>query len=133
MPFDTEQRRVWFEQFAPNGRYRLLVAECGHELVGYASSVPLKPKLAYATSVETSVYLLPGAVGDGLGSQLYAALFASLHNEDVHRAYAVLALPNEVSRALHLKLGFKPLHVLREVGKKFGRYIDTEWFEKALN
>lgn len=136
--FDTEvfsvaQRQIWFDGFASSGRYRLLVADRGGEVIGYACSTPLKPKPAYASSVETSVYLLADAEGGGTGSQLYTALFDALKDEDVHRAYAVLALPNDTSRAFHLKFGFEPLHVLHEVGRKFDRYVDTEWFEKKLS
>ena len=132
-PFSVGQRQNWFDDFAQGGRYRLLVADRGGEVIGYACSTPLKPKPAYASSVETSVYLLTDAGGGGVGSQLYTALFDALKDADVHRAYAVLALPNDISRAFHLKFGFESLHVLHEVGRKFDRYVDAEWFEKKLS
>ena len=69
----------------------------------------------------------------GLGSALYEGLLDRLHDEPaVHRAYGGVTLPNEPSLALHAKCGFKPLARYSEVGFKFGRYWDVQWFERAL-
>ncbi|WP_426566120.1 GNAT family N-acetyltransferase [Angustibacter sp. McL0619] len=132
-PFSVESRRAWFDHYAPSGRHRLLVAESEDGvLLGYATSSALRPKPAYDTSVETTIYCRPDAVGLGLGSRLYGALLAALAGEDLHRAYAGVALPNDASVALHRRLGFTPLGVYREVGRKFGRYWDVQWFELPL-
>ena len=136
-PCATEERQTWFNQFACTGPHRLLVAvqrEDGRveRIMGYAYSARFRPKPAYSESVETTIYLASDACGLGLGDRLYSALFERLLNERVHRAYAVIALPNDASRALHLKHGFIPLQLLSEVGRKFDRYVDTEWFEKKL-
>ncbi|NJN04050.1 MAG: N-acetyltransferase [Leptolyngbyaceae cyanobacterium SL_1_1] len=131
-PFTLEQRAEWFHHYAKTGRHQLLIAELAGDVVGYASSSQLRTKAAYDTSVETSVYLDPKAQGKGIGSQLYQALFEALATEDVHRAYAGITLPNQVSIAIHKKFGFESVGTYREVGRKFGRYWDVEWFEKAL-
>jgi L-amino acid N-acyltransferase YncA len=52
--------------------------------------------------------------------------------EDLHRAYAGVALPNDASVALHERLGFRELGTYVEVGRKFGRYWDVLWFERSL-
>ncbi|MEO3976153.1 GNAT family N-acetyltransferase [Streptomyces sp. CAU 1734] len=101
-------------------------------VLGYATSSPLRPKAAYDTSVEVSVYCAPEAAGRGIGSLLYRALFAALEGEDVHRAYAGIAGPNEASARLHAWFGFRPVGTYREVGRKFGRYWDVTWYEKEL-
>lgn len=131
-PFTVETRRPWFEQFADTGRYRLWVAAEGDRILGFAASLRYRAKAAYDTTVETSVYLHPEATGGGLGSRLYTALFDSLGNEDVHRALAGVTLPNPASVALHRRFGFESQGVLREVGRKLGRYWDVEWFSKPL-
>ena len=131
-PFGSEGRRAWFESFDRKGRHRLLVAEVDGAVLRYASSHGFRPKGAYETSVETSVYLDPGATGNGLGRQLYEALFRELATEDVHRAYAGITLPNPASLSLHERMGFEPIGIYGEVGRKHGRYWDVSWHEKRL-
>ncbi len=131
-PITVDQRRDWLHAHPQQGPHRLLVAEEEGKVVGYASSSAFRPKLAYLTSVETSVYLAPEYGGRGLGTRLYAALFEVLATEDVHRAYAAVTVPNEASFKLHDRFGFKPAGVHREVGRKFGRYWDVAWFEKEM-
>jgi phosphinothricin acetyltransferase len=132
-PYTVEQRQDrWFSHYATSGRYRLLVAECDQQVVGYATSSQFRVKAAYDTSVETSIYLSAEAQGQGIGSQLYGALFDLLAKEDVHRAYAGITLPNKASIAIHQKFGFEQVGLFREVGRKFDRYWDVAWFEKAL-
>lgn len=132
-PFSLEQRREWFKQYLPEGRYRLLVAQQESQIVGYVTSSPFRVKAAYETSVETSIYLHPESIGRGIGKKLYLALFDSLQKEDVHRAYAGITLPNAASIALHRKLGYRAIGIYEEVGRKFGRYWDVEWYEKKLS
>ncbi len=130
-PFTPETRRPWFDQFGETGRHRLRVAE-GEGILGYATSSRLRPKGAYATSVEVTVYLLPDAQRRGLGIRLYADLFDALAHEEVHRAYAGVTLPNPASIALHKRFGFQSIGIYREVGRKFDRFWDVEWLEKAF-
>ncbi|NGO74260.1 N-acetyltransferase [Streptomyces sp. YC504] len=131
-PVTVVQRRDWLLAHPAQGPHRLLVAEEDGKIVGYATSSAFRPKLAYLTSVETSVYLAPEYGGRGLGSRLYSALFELLAEEDVHRAYAGITVPNEASFKLHERFGFKPAGTHREVGRKFGRYWDVAWFEKEM-
>ncbi len=131
-PFSVEARRPWFEQFKSDGPHRLLVAEDGAELLGYACSHRFRVKPAYDVSVEATVYLHPERLGRGTGTRLYQALFDLLADQDVHRAYAGITLPNERSIELHERFGFRRVGVFEEVGRKFGRYWDVQWFEKRL-
>ncbi len=132
-PFSLEQRREWFKQYSSEGRYRLLVAQQEGRIVGYVTSSPFRAKAAYQTSVETSIYLNPELTGRGIGKELYLALFDSLQGEDVHRAYAGITLPNAASIALHRKLGFRVIGIYEEVGRKFGKYWNVQWYEKKLS
>ena len=131
-PMTMEWRRDWFGHYAATGRHRLLVATDDGAVVGYTSSSRFRPKPGYLTSVETSIFLHPDAVGKGFGSRLYSALFQALEGEDVHRIYAGIALPNPASIALHERFGFKRVTHFSEQGRKFGRYWDVDWFEKPL-
>jgi phosphinothricin acetyltransferase len=131
-PLTMETRREWFSHYAPAGRYRVFVAEDGGEVIGYAASSRYRPKPGYLTSVETSIYLAPDAIGKGAGTRLYETLFRSIEGEDLHRALAGIALPNPESIALHETFGFKRVALYSEQGRKFGRYWDVAWFEKPL-
>jgi phosphinothricin acetyltransferase len=131
-PMSAEARGEWFTHYDSAGPYRVLVAVSEGRIVGYASSSLLRPKPAYETSIETSVYLSPESVGRGAGSRLYEGLFKALEGEDIHRAYAGIALPNPASIALHERFGFKRVAHLTEQGRKFDRYWDVSWYEKPI-
>src|SRR5271169_3856451 len=108
-PHTVEARIPWFEQFADSGRHRLLVAEEDGIVVGYAGTMRFRDKAAYQTSVETTVYCSHEALGRGIGSRLYAALFEAIADEDIHRIVAGYTLPNAATLALHERFGFKPV------------------------
>lgn len=132
-PFEPEQRRAWFEDHAATGRHRLLAAVDGAGIVlGYASTSRWRPKAAYDTTVEASVYCRADAVGRGIGTRLYTALFGSLAGEDIHRIVAGIGQPNPASVALHERFGFRRVGVFSKVGRKFGHYWDVAWFERPL-
>lgn len=127
-----DDRLRWFAARAGNPRWPVFVAETGGDVVGFASASAFDPRGAYETSVKTSVFLAPAAQRQGVGTQLYRALFAALAGADLHRAYALVTAPNPASAALHKSFGFVHVSTLSEVGRKFGRYQDVMWFEKRL-
>lgn len=131
-PKTLQWRQNWFERFGSGGRYRLLVADQDGVVQGYACSTQHRDKAAYDPSVETSVYVAHVAIGGGIGSQLYTALFKELSNEDVHRALAGITLPNDGSVALHQRFGFERAGVFTEQGRKFDRYWDVAWYERPM-
>lgn len=107
-----------------------LVAEDAGAVVGFAYSGPFRPRPAYAGTRESSVYLASTARGRGVGRMLYGELLARLDAAGVHTVMGVVALPNDASEALHRSLGFERVGVLREVGHKFGRWVDTAWWQR---
>ena len=131
-PQDVVERREWLAHYATTGRHRLLVAQASGRIVGYATSSRFRAKPGYDTSVETTVYVHPDSTGGGVGRALYDALFAALADEDVHRAYAGIALPNDASVALHRSRGFRHIGTFTEVGHKLGRWWDVAWYERPL-
>ncbi len=132
--FTPEERRPWLLSHPEDGPYRLMVAvdADSQRILGYATSSAFRPKPAYETSVEVTVYLAPGAGGRGVGTLLYSALFDALKGEDIHRAYAGIVQPNEASVRLHERFGFRYLGTYREAGRKFGTYWDVARYEKDL-
>ncbi len=98
--FDIEEttlaaRQTWFSQFEENSRAQLIVCEEEGGIVGYAHSTAFRPKPAYRRSVETTVYMRPASQRRGNGSALLADLMAKLSAARVHRAYAIITLPND--------------------------------------
>ena len=135
--FNTEVRtpRAWVDRFRANvvdGPYDLLVAELEGRVAGYVETSQFRPKPAYDTSVEISVYVAPDAQGAGVGGALFGALFPLLEGRDFHRAYSVIALPNESSVRFHERWGFEHRGTLTEAGRKFGQYLDIAFYERAL-
>jgi phosphinothricin acetyltransferase len=131
-PYTPEQRREWFDDHAPNGKYRLLVATEAAGILGYATTSRWRPKAAYGTTVESSIYCRHDACGRGIGTQLYRALFEAIEQEDVHTIVAGATMPNAASVALHERLGFRTVGVFTAVGRKFGQFWDVAWFERPL-
>jgi phosphinothricin acetyltransferase len=130
-PASLDRRLDWLRERS-GGRHRVLVAQDARQVLGFASSGPHRARPGYATTVETSVYVDPARIGHGVGASLYGALFEALREEDLHRALAGIALPNPASVALRHRFGFARVGQFTEQGRKFGRYWDVAWFERAL-
>ena len=131
-PITDAERRDWFTRFETEGPHRLFVAEEARAVLGYADSHQFRAKAAYDTTVETTVYCAPDAIGRGIGRLLYAALLDALSGTGLRMAIAAITLPNDASIALHERFGFSSMGVLHEVGRKFDRYWDVAWYEKRL-
>ena len=109
-----------------------LVAQSANGLAGFACAARWKGRSAYRHSVEVTVYLQPTAVGQGLGTALYGALFARLAELGCHALIGGITLPNEASVALHEKFGMRKVAHFNEVGFKFGRWLDVGYWQRVL-
>lgn len=112
--------------------YPWLVSEVDGTLAGYAYASSWKRRSAYRYAVESTIYLAPEFHGRGLGYELYRALIAVMCSHGLHCAIGGISLPNPASIALHEKLGFKPIGQFREVGWKFGKWVDVGYWELLL-
>jgi L-amino acid N-acyltransferase YncA len=131
-PVGTE---VWSARLASTqrGDHLLVAVNAGDQVIGYAHAASYRPRPGYRRTRETSIYLAEEARGLGIGRLLYDDLLERLIADGMHTVVALIALPNPASVALHEKLGFRHVGTLTEVGYKFGRWIDTAWFEKRLD
>ena len=102
-----------------------LVAEQSEGLVGYAYASKWKPRFGYRFCVESTIYLDPERRGNGIGRKLYAMLLDTLWSRDIHAVIGGITLPNDVSIALHERLGFYKAGHLEQVGFKHGKRIDV--------
>jgi len=109
-----------------------VVAEREGRFLGYAYSSQHRARAAYGTSVDVTVYVTADARGLGLGRALYGALLPKTAARGYHAAFAGITLPNPGSVALHEAVGFTPVGVYREVGRKFGEWRDVGWWQRLL-
>ena len=130
-PKTLENRLKWFAVF--NEQYPLLVAVIDKEVVGWGSIRSFGTRNAYRYTVENAIYIKPDYQGKGIGSRLLYALITIAQQKKYHAILALIVGGNEASERLHLKFGFEQVGVMREVGRKFDRWLDILIFEKILN
>jgi phosphinothricin acetyltransferase len=112
--------------------YPYLVAEENGLLTGYAYLNQWRERKAYHITLETSIYLDRRFTGKGAGSALYYELIERAKAIHIHSLIGVISLPNEASRRLHQKTGFRLVGNFIESGEKFDRLIDVECWQKIL-
>jgi phosphinothricin acetyltransferase len=134
--FDLEPPTLnyWQEKLRGNhpGDHLLVAVDNDDDVVGYAYSWSYRPRPAYDTTRETSIYLDPSVRGRGIGRLLYPALLDTMAASGVHTAVALVAQPNPASVALHKACGFEHVGTMREIGYKFDQWIDVEWYQRML-
>lgn len=106
-----------------------LVYELEGEVVGYAYSGEWNGRCAYRYTAETSVYLKPNVQGKGIGTALYEHLLELLKAMDMHSVIGGISLPNPPSERLHEKMGYQKTAHYKEVGFKFGKWIDVGYWQ----
>lgn len=127
--FDTEcktleQRKEWFYEHNVDN-HPLIVADIDGRAVGYASLSAYRPKDAYRSSVELSVYVDPAYRGQGIAARLMDAIIEEARSDaHTHLVISIITGSNAASIHLHEKLGFTYCGTIREVGFKHGHYLD---------
>jgi phosphinothricin acetyltransferase len=127
-----EMRRAWFKAKQAASLPVQVALESGIVL-GFASYGPFRAWPAYRYSVELSVYVDESARGRGIGSALVRSILASAREQDLHVVMAGVTSDNAVSLRLHEKLGFVEVAHIREVGYKFGRWLDLKLLQIVLD
>jgi L-amino acid N-acyltransferase YncA len=125
-----------FEIEPPDSREmarRWLVAEDGGEIGGYAYASPYRARVAYRHTVEDSIYVRADRLGTGLGKLLLPALIAATQICGMHQMVAVIGdSANLASIRLHRRFGFRDAGLLKDVGFKFDRWLDTVFMQRSL-
>jgi phosphinothricin acetyltransferase len=121
-----------FEALAAGG-FPYLVAVVEDVVVGYAYAGPYRPRPAYRFTVENSVYLDPAAQGRRIGTRLMQDLIAASERRGYRQMVAVIGdSANAASIGVHARAGFQMIGTHRNVGFKFGRWLDTVLMQLAL-
>ncbi|WP_026959233.1 GNAT family N-acetyltransferase [Aliagarivorans taiwanensis] len=109
-----------------------LVMEQDGELVGYAYAKAWHVRSAYRFTAEPTVYLAHQHTGAGLATPLYQALFERLRAQQIKQLIAVITLPNPASSRFHDKLGMEKVGHFKDVGFKFGKWMDVGYWQLSL-
>jgi phosphinothricin acetyltransferase len=132
-PSALQERRDWFTNRIGAG-YPVLAAVQGGELVGYASFAEFRGAWpGYLHSVEHSVYVRADRRHQGIGSTLVKALFPLAAALDKHVMIGGIDAANEGSLRMHEQLGFQRVAHFREVGRKFGRWLDLVFVQRFID
>jgi len=122
-PVARSDREAWFAEHEAAG-HPVIVAEVDGVVAGYASYGAWRPRPGYRYTVENSVYLDADHRGQGLGRILLVDLIARARAAGLHMMVANIEASNTASIRLHESLGFQRAGVVREVGRKFDRWLD---------
>lgn len=133
--FETEA--LTLEQMARrveqiSARFPYYIYEEDGEPLGYACIHPWKERAAYCKTLETTVYLVPGARRHGIGRQLVGRLIDDARAMGYHALIACITAENADSVAFHRRMGFKQVSLFEKVGVKFGRILDVVDYEYVL-
>lgn len=102
-------------------------------IVGYAYAAPYRSRSAYRFTVESSVYLDPDATGRGIGRALMQRVIDECGRGPWRQMVAIIGdSANLPSILLHGRLGFVQVGILRDVGRKFDRWLDTVIMQRNL-
>ena len=115
-----------------DGVHPAVVAELGGEVVGFGSLAPYRSRPAYSTTVEDSVYVRRDSRGTGCGRAILAELVRLATVHGFHAVMARIVGGHEVSIGLHRACGFELVGVEKEVGRKFGRWLDVALMQRLL-
>ncbi len=130
VPRSVEDQRVWLSERA--GALEVIVAELDGRVAGFASLSTYRERAAYRGTVEDSVYVDADARGRGVGRALLHGIVEVAVARGFHTVMARIVGGHDASIALHRSAGFDHIGVEREVGRKFGRWLDVVVMQKLL-
>ena len=130
---DLDNRRVWLAERHDQGYPVLVAIDEGGQVAGYASFGPWRPHDGFRQTVENSVYVSPDHRGSGIGRSLMKALIERARMLEKHVMVAFIESENRASVHMHQQLGFIHVGQMRQVGCKFGRWLDLTMMQLTLN
>ena len=131
-PHTMEMRREWFADKRAKG-YPVIVAEADGVVAGFATYGPFRAWPAYRYTVEHSVYVAESARRRGIARRLMGVLLERASAQDFHVVIGGIVSENAPSLALHEGLGFEKVAHFKQVGYKFGRWLDLTFMQVVLD
>ncbi|MBD1559449.1 N-acetyltransferase [Vibrio sp. S9_S30] len=130
-PISTEEMNQRVGKIQSHSLPWIVIVE-NEAVLGYAYAGMWHARSAYRYTVESSVYVAPNALGQGIGKALYSHLISILAKRGIRNIMGVVSLPNDASIALHQSLGFQKVGEFKSVGLKFGKLIDVSYWQLEL-
>jgi phosphinothricin acetyltransferase len=131
VPRTRDDQLAWLVEHS--GAHPAIVAlDASGTVTGFGSLSPYRPRPAYSTTVEDSVYVHPDERGLGVGRVLLDELVRLSAAHGFHAVMARIVDGHVASIALHRACGFELVGVEREVGRKFGRWLDVAVMQRLL-
>lgn len=131
VPRSAEEQLVWIDEHSGAHPAIVAVDDLG-QIAGFASLSPYRSRPAYRTSVEDSVYVDASHRGRGVGRLLLEEVVALAALHGFHAVMARVVGNHETSIGLHRSCGFELVGIEREVGRKFGRWLDVALMQRLL-
>ena len=131
-PHTLQMRLNWFNERKQAG-FPVIVAEQNGVLVGFATYGKFRVWPCYRFTVEHSVYIHKDSRGQGISKILLQEIISLAKSAGMHALIAGVDSENEISLQLHLKIGFTQVARFKEVGFKFGRWLDLIFLELILD
>ena len=124
----------WYDKIGAvlERKWPFLVAEDSGEVAGYAYATQFRDRAAYAHTCENSIYVHPDRIGHGIGRQLLGELIDKARSAGFRQMIGVIGGGEPASVALHRALGFSEAGRMKDVGFKFGRWLDTVYMQRSL-
>ena len=130
-PVSLDDRLAWFAERQAK-RYPVLVASDDGGIVGFASFGDFRAWPCYRHTVEHSVHVRADRRGRGIGRALVTLLIERAAAQGKHVLIAGIDADSKRSLRLHRDLGFEQVAHLREVGRKFDRWLDLIFMQRFL-
>jgi phosphinothricin acetyltransferase len=130
VPRTLAEQEQWLTR--RSGAHAVLVAEDGGVVCGFGSLSPYKDRPAYSTTVEDSVYVHRDHQGVGVGRLLLEELVELATTHGFHAVIARIVAGHAASISLHARVGFEVVGHEKEIGRKFGRWLDVVTMQRLL-
>ena len=131
-PHTLEHRKQWFEERQRDNYPVLVAVEQDGSVVGWSALNPFHARIGYRFTSENSVYVAANRRGQGIGRALLGPLLEAGRARGLHAILAVINADNEASLRLHAEFGFEKVGHFKQIGFKFGRWLDVVYMEKLL-
>jgi L-amino acid N-acyltransferase YncA len=132
VPRTPASQRSWLEEHSGVHPAIVAVDAASQEVVGFGSLSPYRSRPAYSTTVEDSVYVHHDQRGRGVGQVVLTELVRMATTHGFHAIMARIVGGHEASITLHQRCGFELVGIEREVGRKFGRWLDVSLMQRLL-